>query len=54
MDKYSVVQDRDKISSTVRTCPKCGGPLEKTSSVSKCLKCGTGPFEKKDSGPSSS
>ena len=54
MEKYAVVTgkgaDGAKTAASKSHCPKCGGPLQKSTNVPKCLKCGTKPFERKPDG----
>jgi ribosomal protein S27AE len=47
MEKYGVEEDEEqsKQASVSKTCPSCGGKVEKHGNTFKCVNCGTEPFE---------
>ena len=50
-EKYGVAQDPEivKTASTQKGCPKCGGKVTVSGSGTRhCEKCGTEPFDKKE------
>lgn len=53
MEKYAVREEEDLKKKAADEqeevkCPDCGMTTEEHGNVSKCPKCGTEPFEKKD------
>lgn len=50
MDKYGVEtsEEKIKIASEGKGCPKCGGALSEGASPPHCPVCGTEPFEGKE------
>jgi len=53
MEKYAVEIEQEQIKTSEekvkvqQRCAACGAPLETTSNVPKCPRCGTEPFEPK-------